>query len=97
MTTSKIEFFIPSDEKIPTALRLKVDGKLLTYKPEDALTYDFTFYGNWTRDEAEEAIKRIAELMECQSEDFGSKWRIVSIDPSGLKSYRVKFRIVDSY
>ena len=97
-----IKFYCPSDELIPTKLRLEVDGngdngKQIHYKhADDDFAYDFTFYG-FAEDEAYEVAKMIGDLMESQSEAYGSSWRVVDIKPHGLTTIRIRFRIKDSY
>lgn len=97
-----IKFYCPSDELIPTTLRLEVDGngdngKQIHYsKAIGDFAYDFTFYG-FTEDEAYETAKIIGDLMEKQSEDDGMCWRVVEIKPHGLTTIRIRFRIKDSY
>lgn len=48
----KIEFYIPKNEKIPTSLRLDVDGKRVIYnRVKDIFAYDFHFF-NHTEEES---------------------------------------------
>ena len=97
-----IKFYCPSDEIIPTRLRLEVDGngnnrKQIHYESvKGEFAYDFTFYG-FTEDEAYEAARVIGDLMESQSEDHGASWRVVDIKPVGTTTIRIRFRWKDSY
>lgn len=97
-----IKFYCPSDELIPTRLRLEVDGngnngKQIHYEQvKEEFAYDFTFYG-FTEDEAYEAIRIIADIMESQSEDNGASWRVVEIKQVALTTIRIRFRMKDSY
>lgn len=91
-----IGFYIPNDEIIPTKLRLKVDGKYVEYQREAGLSYVFDFYHGWTTEEAEEAIKRIAELMENQSDDGYTRWVPTKIEQWGLTSFKITFRVRDA-
>ena len=100
----KIEFYIPKHEKIPTSLRLSVDGKQVRYKRvNDIFAYDFHFF-NHTEEESLEIAKEIARVMCDQSYDHGQSWRVT--DVSIIKQeeryavgviVRIKFRIRDSW
>ena len=77
----KIEFYIPKSEKIPTRLRLKVDGVNVYYQRlHDQFGYDFEFF-DITEEKAMEITKHLASVMSDQSYDHGSEWRVVSISP----------------
>ena len=97
-----IKFYCPSDEIIPTRLRLKVDGnesngKQIHYeRAKDEFAYDFTFHG-FTEDEAFKTIKIIGDLMESQSEANGAAWRVVEIKQMAFTTIRIRFRWKDSY
>jgi len=91
-----IGFYIPNDEIIPTKLRLKVDGKYVEYQREAGLSYVFDFYHGWTTEEASEAIKRIAGLMETQSDDGYIRWVPMNIEQCGLTSFKITFRVRDA-
>ena len=97
-----IKFYCPSDEIIPTRLRLEVDdngnkGKQILYKKvEGEFAYDFTFF-NFMQDEAYETAKEIGSLMERQSEDFGGRWQVANIGYIGISTIRISFRWKDSY
>lgn len=97
-----IKFYCPDDEIIPTKLRLEIDGKgndgkQIHYKhAKDAFAYDFTFY-NFTEEEAFEAARRIGDLMESQSGDGWSSWRVVDIKMTSPTTIRILFRMKDSY
>lgn len=77
-----IEFYIPSDQKIPTKLRLKIDGKYDVYYQEAKLGidrpygfgWDFDFYGV-SIDEYEPLLDAIVDKMVWQSYDHGVQWR----------------------
>lgn len=100
-----VEFYIPKSQRIPTELRLKVDGKQVTYRRlQDAFGYDFCFYSGETVEEAMDITKELAEIMCAQSYDHGSEWRIVSMEPVQQcerykigETIRVLFRVRDSY
>ena len=91
-----IGFYIPNDEIIPKKLRLKVDGKYVEYQREASLSYVFDFYHGWTPEEAAEAVKRIACLMETQSDDGYTRWVPINIEQCGLTSFKISFRVRDA-
>jgi len=72
----KIQFYIPSDEVIPTRLRLKVDDKYDVYYhcDQDEFAWHFTFW-NDAKDRYEEILGEIVERMKLQSYDHGACWR----------------------
>lgn len=75
-----IRFYVPSDEKVPTQLRLMVNDKQVTYwRLDDQLGYDFRFI-DVSDDEALAEAAEIAKIMEWQSYDHGSQWRVTSIE-----------------
>lgn len=98
----KIEFYIPKDEKIPTDLRLKVDGIDVCY---ERIKGGFRFYVYVDSDEkALEIVKAIAEQMifDHDESQHGVSWRTVSMeiteDTWGFR--RIvdwKYRVRDSY
>lgn len=100
-----IAFYIPSDETIPTQLRLTMGGEHINYRRlSDAFGYDFEFYAEQTDAEAIDKATEIARTMCWQSYDHGQEWRVTSIEivPQEEryrvgKIVRVLFRIKDSY
>lgn len=107
-----VEFYIPQSQRIPTELRLKVDGKQVTYhrlypsgcEYPGRFGYDFYFYSGETVEEAMDITKELAEIMCWQSYDHGSQWRITSMEPVQQNDrykigeiIRVLFRVRDSY
>lgn len=100
----KIEFYIPKNEKIPTSLRLDVDGKQVKYnRVKDIFAYDFHFFKH-TEEKALEVAKEIAEVMCYQSYDHGQSWRVTDISIIKQEEryavgviVRVEFRIRDSW
>lgn len=100
----KIEFYKPSDEYIPTRLRLKVDGTIDVYYKQvhDSFAYDFEFY-NCPEGKESEILDRIVSLLCNQSYDHGSEWREIRrelLPPKQLfdnEYYRVYFQRMDSY
>ena len=96
MIIDGIEFYVPGDEIVPTRLRLRVDDKYVEYEHEIPLCYVFRFFAEWTYEEAEEATKRIAKVMEQQSDDGYSRWELTQIEPCGMTSFRAKFRVRDA-
>lgn len=104
---NNIEFYIPEDQTIPTRLRLK-NGKVHIYyeRLNDRFGYEFELYEIDDKEQAENIVKEIADMMCVQSYDHGQEWRVVDIecvefdDNSFLgKSgkWQVEFRIRDSY
>ena len=97
-----IEFYIPKDEKIPTDLRLKVDGIDVYY---ERIKGGFRFYVYVDSDEtALEIVKAIAEQMifDHDESQHGVSWRTVSMeiteDTWGFrKIVDWKYRVRDSY
>ena len=83
-----INFYIPSDQIIPTQLRLKVtDDNNKVYdvyysRDPKTLSYTFVFLNYQFEDEngfvyqnlMDEVIKEIVEKLIWQSEDHGSRW-----------------------
>lgn len=92
----EIEFYIPQNEIVPTRLRLRIDDKYVEYKQDTSTSFVFNFYNEWTQEEAEYAIKRIAKVIERQSDNGYTKFELFDLELCGLTSYRVKFRIVHS-
>ena len=96
-----IEFRIPSDEIIPTRLSLKVDDVIVNYERcRDCFGYNFTIYTT-LKERAVDIVKHLANVMENQSEDRGSRWVTKSIEPIDQDqfsiTYKVQFRMRDSY
>ena len=76
----KIEFYIPSDEFIPSTLRLKVDDEIDVYyeKLQTDFGYRFTFLKfqqGVSRETATEIVNQIVDRMVSLSYDHGSQWR----------------------
>ena len=74
----KIEFYIPSDEFIPSTLRLKVDDEIDVYyeKLQTDFGYRFTFFKfqqGVSRETATEIVNQIVARMVSQSYDHGSQ------------------------
>ena len=100
-----VEFYIPKYQRIPTELRLKVDGKQVIYcRLQDAFGYNFYFYNGETVEEAMYIAKELADIMCWQSYDHGSQWCITSMEPVQQNDrykigeiIRVLFRVRDSY
>lgn len=102
----KMEFYIPEDQIIPTELRLK-KGKIQIYyeRLDDKFGYEFKLYEIDSKEQGENIVKDIANIMCNQSYDHGSEWRITNIeciefsDDYWSKSgkWQVTFRIKDSY
>ena len=72
----KIDFYIPTDQEIPTRLRLKVDDKYDVYYHEDPseFAWHFTFW-NEAQDHYKEILDEIVARMKMQSYDHGACWR----------------------
>ena len=96
MIIDGIEFYVPSDEIIPTKLRLKVDEKYVEYERGSGFDFVFRFFNEWTYEDAENAVKRIAKLFEHQSDDGYTRWVLTDIEQCGLTSFRAKFRVRDA-
>jgi len=75
----KIEFFIPENETIPTALRLKVDDTYDVFyeRLSDKFAYAFTFFKlqGVTENIARLITEAIINRMASQSYDHGAQWR----------------------
>lgn len=103
---NNIEFYIPKDQIIPTRLRLK-KGKVHIYYEilNDKFGYEFELYEIDDKEQGEDIVKEIADMMCSQSYNHGQEWRIVNIecvefnDNNWGKSgkWQVEFRIKDSY
>lgn len=98
---SKWQFDIPSDQVIPTDLRIKKDKVLVIYRRRaDEFAYVFDVYNDGDRPN-EEIVTEIASLMCNQSFDHGAEWRYTSIEKIDTdyldNRYKVKFRVKDSY
>ena len=103
---NEIKFYIPEDQVIPTKLRLKKGKVHIYYKRlNDKFGYEFELYELDNKEQAEEIVKEIANIMCNQSYDHGQEWRVVSIDCiefndnnwSKSGKWQVEFRIRDSY
>lgn len=103
---NNIEFYIPEDQTIPTELRLRKGKVHIFYKKlKDKFGYEFKLYEIDVKEQGEDIVKEIANMMCVQSYDHGQEWRIVNIeciefnDNSWGKSgiWQVEFRIRDSY
>ena len=99
-----IQFYIPKDETIPTALRLYVGDIFVTY---ERIHGGFRFYID-TKDETEamEIAKKIVQKMKNEHDEsqHGVSWRTVSLEiVSQEERYRFetivdwKYRVKDSY
>ncbi len=99
----KIKFYIPEVEKIPTKLRLKVNGKDVFYERVNGkFAYDFSFFDH-ELNEAMNITKEIAIIMCDQSYDHGASWKIISIEEVKQEErycigyiIRVNFRMRDA-
>lgn len=102
-----IKFYIPSDETVPTQLRLLANGKIVNYhKVRDKFAYDFTVY-HATEEESKEIVDEIVRKMCYQSYDHGAEWRVtnkevietfvISDNYTLSCTIRVSFYIKDSY
>lgn len=103
---NNIKFYIPEDQIIPTKLRLKKDDINIYYERlNDKFGYEFELYEINDKEQGEEIVKEIANIMCNQSYNHGQEWRIVNIqciefnDNSWIKNgkWEVEFRIRDSY
>ena len=101
-----MEFYIPEGKIIPTKLRLKKDKVHIYYKElDDKFGYEFKLYEIDSKEQGENIVKDIANIMCNQSYDYGSEWRIVNIECikfndnywSKSGKWQVTFRIKDSY
>ena len=99
-----VKFFIPSDELIPTRLRLTVDGSHVYYeRVHDKFAYDFTLYDDAAKN-YKAIVDEIVKTMCEQSYDHGSEWResrreIISRSEEWYEPVvvRVYFHVKDSY
>lgn len=102
-----IKFYIPENQIIPTRLRLKKDEVHIYYeKLNDKFGYEFELHEIDDKEQGEEIVKEIANMMCFQSYDHGQEWRIINIeciefDDNGFLGkngkWQVEFRIRDSY
>lgn len=96
-----IKFFVPSDQIIPTHLRLIADGVHVFYdRLSDRFAYRFTVF---TTDEnsAANIVEEVARIMCNQSYDHGASWQIVKVALIPTESvmsfdYEVDFRFRDA-
>ncbi len=104
--SNNIEFYIPKDQIIPTKLRLKKDKVHIYYERlNDKFGYEFELYEIDDKEQGENIVEEIANMMCSQSYNHGQEWRIINIecvefnDNSWGKSgkWQVEFRIKDSY
>lgn len=101
----KIEFFIPENESIPTALRLKVDDTYDVFytRLPDKFAYAFTFFKSQgvTENLARLMTEAIIDRMVGQSYDHGQQWRADWVWEWGQDEYTytvtMGFHIKDSY
>ena len=99
-----VEFYKMKSEKIPTKLRLLVDGEQVDYWPVDGkFAYDFEFTVT-NEEESLEIAKELAQIMCDQSYDHGQSWRVTGISIVEQDEryaigtiVRVNFRIRDSH
>ena len=100
----KIDFYIPTDETIPTQLRVKVDDQYDVYyrRLVGILGYEFTFFKcqGITKEMATAITDDIVSQMIDQSYYHGSQWRedkVRTIDENGYKIViKVYFRVRDA-
>ena len=99
---SDIRFYVPKDERIPTALRLKVDDVDVTYRRVEN-GFEFTIFVN-SDDKALEVANEIIDKMKLEHDEsqHGVSWRTVSVTiiPTRWDFERVvlwKYRVRDSY
>ena len=100
-----IKFYIPEDEFIPIAFRLKADGKDVLYcKVDNKFAFDFTVYDT-TEEKAKEIVDEIVRKMCYQSCDHDAEWRVTNkevieaytIFDTTTCTIRVSFYTKDSY
>lgn len=100
----KIDFYIPTDETIPTQLRVKVDDQYDVYyrRLVGIFGYEFTFFKvqGITKEMATAITDEIALRMIDQSWDHGSQWRenkVRTIDENDFEIIvKVHFRVRDA-
>ena len=104
--SNNIKFYIPEDQIIPTKFRLKKDKVHIYYERlNDKFGYEFELYEIDDKEQGENIVEEIANMMCSQSYNHGQEWRIINIecvefnDNSWGKSgkWQVEFRIKDSY
>lgn len=101
----KIEFFIPENEMIPTALQLKVDDAYDVFyeRLPDRFAYAFTFFKTQgvTENMARLITEAIIDQMVDQSYDHGQQWRADRVWEWAQDEYTytvtMGFYIKDSY
>lgn len=104
--SNNIEFYIPEDQIIPTKLRLKKDKVHIYYERlNDKFGYEFELYEIDDKEQGENIVEEIANMMCSQSYNHGQEWRIINIECVEFNDYswgksgkwQVEFRIKDSY
>lgn len=100
---SDIRFYIPENESIPTALRLKVDDVDVTYRKIDSGGFEFVIDVD-SDEKAMDIGNRIIEIMKSEHDEsqHGVSWRTVSVSliPLPWDFQRIvlwKYRVRDSY
>lgn len=91
---SKIDFYIPDDEIIPRKLRLKYNDKIIEYTVERN-EYTFRLLNDWKIEEAEQAIRDIADMFEKRKFDDYRLKVDARIEWIGYNSYRVSFKVYE--
>ena len=72
---NNIKFYIPEDQIIPTKLRLKKDDIHIYYEIlNDKFGYEFELYEINDKEQGEEIVKEIANIMCNQSYNYGQEW-----------------------
>lgn len=92
---SKIDFYIPDDEIIPRKLRLKYNDKIIEYTVERN-EYTFRLLNDWKTEEAEQAIRDIADMFEKRKFDDYRLKVDARIEWIGYNSYRVSFKVYEA-
>lgn len=101
---SEIRFYIPSDEIIPTALRLYVGDVYVAYERIEGGFRFYTYLEN--EEEAINVVKEIVDQMISDHDEsqHGFSWRTVSLEVVPQEErYKIgtiiewKYRVRDSY
>ena len=91
-----IEFYCPEDEIIPTRMRLMVDDKIVVHYYRESGSYVFQFYNVESFDQVKDIAKRIAKIIELQSDDGYTRLVMENMEPIDPTSIKVEFRLRDA-
>ena len=102
MTEERIKQVKLPYQQLMTDLRATVDGAWVTYRRvEDGFAYIFEVLDTVSVETAESAARKIVQIFQDQSYDYGAEWRMTEFRQLDHRSiywvFRADFRIKDSY